>query len=92
MLRFDIIQSITKGALAYEDGMDGRISRCGGSIDPLLQYLRRCADVDGTFKIKTIDMEDLRDDVVVESVGPEVMLRNAPEAKKNSFVVPRIME
>lgn len=63
-------------------------------LDKLVEMVSvvKDADVDGTFKIKTIDMEDLRDDVVVESVGPEVMLRNAPEAKKNSFVVPRIME
>ena len=50
------------------------------------------ADVDGTFKIQTIDWEDLREDVVVESVGPEMMLKNAPDAKRNSFAVPRIME
>ena len=50
------------------------------------------ADVDGTFKINTIDWEDLREDVVVESVGPEMMLKNAPDAKRNSFAVPRIME
>jgi len=63
-------------------------------LDKLVEMVSvvKDADVDGTFKIKTIDMEDLRDDEVVESVGPEVMLRNAPEAKKNSFVVPRIME
>lgn len=50
------------------------------------------AEVDGTFKIRTINMEELRDDEVVESVSPEIMLRNAPLAKKNSFAVPRIME
>lgn len=50
------------------------------------------ADVDGTFNINTIDWEDLREDEVVESVGPEIMLKNAPEAKRNSFAVPRIME
>ena len=50
------------------------------------------ADVDGTFNIPTICWEDLREDVVVESVGPETMLRNAPDAKKSSFAVPRIME
>jgi len=63
-------------------------------LDKLVEMVSvvKDADVDGTFKIKTIDMEDLRDDEVVESVGPEVMLRNAPEAKKNSFVMPRIME
>ena len=50
------------------------------------------AEVDGTFQIRTINMEELRDDEVVESVSLEIMLRNAPLAKKNSFAVPRIME
>lgn len=63
-------------------------------LDKLVEMVSvvKDADVDGTFKINTIDMEDLRDDEVVESVSPEIMLKNAPEAKKNSFVVPRIME
>ena len=38
-------------------------------LDKLVEMVSvvKDADVDGTFKIKTIDMEDLRDDVVVES-------------------------
>ena len=63
-------------------------------LDSLAEMVKgvKDADVDGTFNINTIDWEDLREDEVIESVGPEIMLKNAPEAKRNSFAVPRIME
>lgn len=64
------------------------------SLDSLVEMVSviKDADVDGKFNINTIDWEDLREDEVVESVSPEIMLKNAPEAKRNSFAVPRIME
>lgn len=63
-------------------------------LDSLVEMVNvvKETDVDGSYNINTIDMQDLREDEVVESVNPEILLKNAPKAKKNSFVVPRIME
>ena len=50
------------------------------------------SDIDGVSVLNVKKMQDLRDDEVEESFAPEILLKNAPVAKKNSFVVPRIME
>lgn len=52
----------------------------------------RNANITGKTRIASVDMDDLREDRVKESVSTEVLLQNAPISKKDSFVVPRIME
>ena len=39
-----------------------------------------------------IDFEELRDDVVKESMPREKVLSNAPEAMDGTFVVPKVVE
>lgn len=50
------------------------------------------ANIDGETKINKIDLKDLREDVSKPSTPVDVLLMNAPESKKDSIVVPRIME
>ena len=49
-------------------------------------------DIDGEIKIETIDYNELREDVSQDSYPVEILTQNAPMAKKDCFVVPRIME
>lgn len=49
-------------------------------------------DIDGEINYRTVDMNELREDVVKESTPVEILLENAPQAKNDCFVVPRIME
>ena len=51
------------------------------------------ANVEGDVSfIKTIKMEDLRDDEIGESLSQDEVVLNAPNKKKGCFVVPRIMD
>lgn len=50
------------------------------------------AEIDGETKIETIDYSELREDVAQDSYPVEILTQNAPMAKKDCFVVPRIME
>ena len=57
----------------------------------LVEKVRTC-DACGERKLNIISMDDLRDDVVIPSTNVETLLKNSPESKKDSVVVPRIME
>jgi len=46
----------------------------------------------GNSHINTINMKDLRDDTAHVSTSVDILLKNSPEVKKDSIVVPRIME
>lgn len=46
----------------------------------------------GERKLNIIDMQQLRDDKIIESTSVDVLLKNSPETNKDSIVVPRIME
>ncbi|MBE7076953.1 MAG: Asp-tRNA(Asn)/Glu-tRNA(Gln) amidotransferase subunit GatC [Clostridiales bacterium] len=50
------------------------------------------ANVTGERKLNIIDMAELREDEVKESTPVDVLLQNSPIVKKDSIVVPRIME
>ena len=50
------------------------------------------ADIDGERCLTTIDMNELRGDDVQPSTPVETLLQNSPIVKKDSIVVPRIME
>lgn len=50
------------------------------------------ATIEGGRFINAIDMDDLREDEPMPSTSVDILLQNAPESKKDSFVVPRIME
>ena len=50
------------------------------------------ADVDGEIEYSPIDVEELRDDIAVESFPQEKILMNAPKQKMGCFAVPLMME
>lgn len=50
------------------------------------------ADIDGERCLTTIDMNELREDEAQPSTPVETLLQNSPIVKKDSIVVPRIME
>ena len=50
------------------------------------------SSINGDPVLNTVKMQNLREDVCEESMLPELLLKNAPSSKNNSFVVPRIME
>lgn len=49
-------------------------------------------DIDGEISVNAIDFNNLREDEPKDSTPVETLILNAPESKKDSFVVPRIME
>lgn len=61
------------------------------SMVEFANIIKNC-EVQSQAKINSINMADLREDEVTESAPVDVILQNAPMAKKDSFVVPRIME
>ena len=50
------------------------------------------ADVKSKRVLNSIDLKDLREDIIKESLPANIILKNAPVAKKDSFVVPRVVE
>lgn len=50
------------------------------------------ANVKSNRVLSSIDLKDLREDDVKESLPTKTVLKNAPVAKKDSFVVPRVVE
>ena len=61
------------------------------SMVEFANIIKNC-EIESVAKVNAINMAELREDEVKESFPVEVILQNAPEAKKDSFVVPRIME
>ena len=62
-----------------------------GSIVEFASQITGAKVEDKSF-IKTIKMEDLRDDIVQPSLSQDEVVSNAPVKKKGCFSVPRIME
>ncbi len=50
------------------------------------------ADIKSKRVLNALDLKDLREDEVKESLPSKIILKNAPVAKKDSFVVPRVVE
>lgn len=50
------------------------------------------ADIKSKRVLNALDLKDLREDEVKESLPAKTILKNAPVSKKNSFVVPRVVE
>ena len=50
------------------------------------------ADISGERAITTMPMADLREDEPMPSTATDILLQNAPDKNKDSFIVPRIME
>lgn len=50
------------------------------------------AKVVGNKKINSLKLTELRDDEAKESFSNDLILLNSPEVRKDSFVVPKIME
>lgn len=61
------------------------------SMVEFANIIKNC-NVESKPKLNTINMSDLREDEAKESTAVNIILQNAPSAKNNSFVVPRIME
>ena len=49
-------------------------------------------DVKGKRVLNSTDLKDLREDIVKKSLPSKIILKNAHVAKKDSFVVPRVVE
>lgn len=50
------------------------------------------ADISGEIKYNVMDFSELRDDVAKESTPVDELLANSPIVRRDSIVVPRIME
>lgn len=50
------------------------------------------ADISGEIKYNVMDFSELRDDVAKESTPVDELLANSPIVRRDSMVVPRIME
>ena len=61
------------------------------SLVELVDSVRK-AEITGDRCLSSINMEDLREDVAKESTSVDTLLQNSPIVKKDSIVVPRIME
>lgn len=48
--------------------------------------------IKGNRDLNIIDMADLREDEPKPSTSVDILLQNAPDKDKDSFIVPRIME
>jgi aspartyl-tRNA(Asn)/glutamyl-tRNA(Gln) amidotransferase subunit C len=65
------------------------------SFDSIVEFASQIqgANVeDNVSFIKTIKMEDLREDEIGKSLSQDEVVTNAPNKKKGCFVVPRIMD
>jgi aspartyl-tRNA(Asn)/glutamyl-tRNA(Gln) amidotransferase subunit C len=65
-------------------------------LNDILLYMDKLSEVD-TADVEpmthAIELENaFRDDTVVESIPSELSLANAPEARRNCFQVPRVIE
>ena len=61
------------------------------SMKQLIDLMKN-ADINGNRAIDTLNMDELRDDVVKQSTDVDTLLMNAPESGKGCFIVPRIVE
>ena len=77
--------------LEYSDEELMGLSESFESMKSLIDIVKN-ANIDGERKLDTIDMADLREDVVQDSESAEVLLMNAPQSAKDSYIVPRIVE
>lgn len=50
------------------------------------------ADIKSKRVLNALDLKDLREDEVKKSLPAKTILKNAPVSKKDSFVVPRVVE
>ena len=82
--------------LARLDIDDPLKERLSGQLSHILDYIDKLKDVDlegvipssGTAFLNNV----LREDVCVESPGPEVTLANAPERDEDFYTVPRVVK
>jgi len=81
--------------LARLDIKDDEMERLGGQIDDILNYVEKLkqADtkgVDPTSQSISI-VNRLREDMIVQSIGAEKAVLNAPESNEGLFVVPKVI-
>jgi len=62
------------------------------SIVEFASQIQNAKTDDGISFIKSIKMEDLREDVSRDGLTQDEVVTNAPNKKKGCFVVPRIMD
>lgn len=62
------------------------------SIVEFASQIQNAKTDDGVSFIKSIKMEDLREDVSRDGLTQDEVITNAPNKKKGCFVVPRIMD
>lgn len=64
------------------------------SFDAIIDFASQISQVktDGQSFVKSIKLEDLREDQVKESLSQDKIISNAPEKRRGCFVVPKIME
>ena len=73
---------------------DDRLESFKDEFKNILKFVDQIsnADVDGEIEYQPIDVEELRDDVAVDSYPQEKILENAPKQKMGCFAVPLMME
>ena len=62
------------------------------SIVDFASQIQNAKTEDGISFIKSIKMQDLREDISRDGLSQEEVVTNAPNKKKGCFVVPRIMD
>lgn len=77
--------------LTFSDSEMEQLSKDFESLIGLADEVKN-SNIEGVTHLNIIDMNLLREDKAKNCVPVEVLLQNAPVEKKDSFVVPRIME
>lgn len=73
---------------------DSELKEFSKEFESLIELANKVKNskISGERKLNIIDMQQLRDDKIIESTSVDVLLKNSPETNKDSIVVPRIME
>ena len=73
---------------------DSELKEFSKEFESLIELANKVKNskISGERKLNIIDMQQLRDDEIIESTSVDVLLKNSPETNKDSIVVPRIME
>lgn len=70
------------------------LSKLVNDFDSITAFVKQVcdADIDDTEYNKAVEIDDLREDVIMESMSIEDVLLNAPEKEGTSFAVPKVVE
>jgi len=88
----DIEHLANLSALEFDEA---RLEEFKNEFNAIIGFVEKIsnADVDNDeLEYKTIDFEDLREDVIKSSISQDKVLKNAPSKKQGGFAVPLMME